>query len=148
MTTTTTGFTTTLLVDQAPAEVFAAVNNVSGWWQGEIEGCSTKVDDEFSYRMKDIHFSKQRVIELVPGKKILWLVTDSKLNFLKDKSEWTGTKIFFEITEIKNKTQLRFTHLGLTPGIECFGACSNGWSKLIQESLLSLVTTGKGKEVF
>jgi hypothetical protein len=143
-----TGFTTTFFVNQTPAEVFDAVNNVRGWWQGEIEGNSAKPGDEFTYRMKDIHFSKQRVIEFVPGKKVLWLVTDSKLNFLNDKSEWTGTKISFEIAEINNKTQLRFTHLGLTPGIECYGACSNGWSKLVQESLLSLITTGKGKDVF
>ncbi|HSU49775.1 MAG TPA: SRPBCC family protein [Segetibacter sp.] len=144
----TPNFTTTFFVDQTPAQVFDAVNNVRGWWQGEIEGSTDKVDDEFTYRMKDIHYSKQRVIELIPGKKVEWLVTDSKLNFLENKSEWTGTKISFEISEINNKTGLRFTHAGLVPGIECYGSCSNGWSKLIQESLKSLVTTGKGKDVF
>ena len=144
----TPDFTTTFFVDQTPAQVFNAVNNVRGWWQGEIEGSTDKVDDEFTYRMKDIHYSKQRVIELIPGKKVEWLVTDSKLNFLENKSEWTGTKISFEISEINNKTGLRFTHSGLVPGIECYDSCSNGWSKLIQESLKSLVTTGKGKDVY
>ena len=144
----TVDFTTTFFVNQTATEVFNAVNNVRGWWQGEVEGSTDKLDDEFTYRMKDFHFSKQRLIEVVPGKKVVWLVTDSKLNFIKDKSEWTGTKIIFEIVEINNKTQLRFTHMGLVPGIECYGSCSNGWSKLIQESLLSLVTTGKGKNVF
>ncbi len=141
-------FTTTFFVDQTPAEVFSAINNVRGWWQGEVEGSTDKLDDEFTYRMKDIHFSKQRLIEVVPDKKVIWLVTDSKLNFLKNKSEWTGTKIGFDISEINNKTQLRFTHTGLVPTIECYGSCSKGWSKLIQESLLSVVTTGKGKNVF
>lgn len=141
-------FTTTFFVDQNPKEVFNAINNVRGWWQGEIEGNSEKEGDEFTYRMKDIHYSKQRLMEVVPGKKIEWLITDSKLNFLENKTEWTGTKILFEISEINNKTQLRFTHIGLVPAIECYGACSNGWSKLIQESLLSLITTGKGKNVF
>lgn len=144
----TTDFTTTFFVNQTPAEVFNAVNNVRGWWQGEIDGSTDKLDDEFTYRMKDFHFSKQRLIEVVPDKKVVWLVTDSKLNFLKNKSEWTGTKISFEISEINSKMQLRFTHLGLVPGIECYGSCSNGWSKLIQESLLSLITTGKSKNVF
>jgi hypothetical protein len=144
----TPSFTTTFFVDQTPAQVFNAVNNVRGWWQGEIEGSTDKPGDEFSYRMKDFHFSKQRLIELVPDTKVVWLVTDSKLNFLKKVDEWTGTKIIFEIAEINNKTQLRFTHHGLFPDVECYGACSNGWSKLIQESLLSLVTTGKGKNVF
>lgn len=141
-------FTTTFFVNQTPAEVFNAVNNVSGWWHGEIEGRTENVDDEFTYRMKDFHYSKQKLIEVVPDKKVVWLVTDSKLNFLKKKDEWTGTKLSFEIAEINNKTQLRFTHMGLVPDIECYGSCSNGWSKLIQESLFSLVTTGKGKNVF
>ncbi len=88
------------------------------------------------------------MIEVVPNKKVEWFVTDSKLNFLNNKSEWTGTKVSFEIAEINNKTQLRFTHQGLVPDIECYSACSNGWSKLIQESLFSLITTGTGKNVF
>jgi activator of Hsp90 ATPase-like protein len=141
-------FTTTILVDQVPEEVFNAVNNVRGWWQGEIEDNTGKLNDEFTYRFDEFHVSTQKVVEMVPGKKVVWLVTESRLNFIKDKSEWTGTKISFEISEQDNKTKLRFTHLGLVPGIECFTDCSNAWSQLIQQSLYSLITTGKGKKVF
>jgi len=141
-------FTTTILVEQTPNEVFNAINNVSGWWQGKIEGSTNKLNDEFTYRMEEIHFSKQKLIEVTPNEKVVWLVTESKWNFIKDKSEWTGTKISFEISKINDKTQLRFTHLGLVPNIECYGDCSNGWSQLIQKSLFSLITTGKGKKVF
>ena len=141
-------FTTTILVDQTPKEVFNAINNVGGWWQGEIKGSTGKLNDEFTYRIEKFHFSKQKLIEVIPNKKVVWLVTESKLNFIKDKSEWTGTKIIFEISKIDNKTQLRFTHRGLVPKIECYGDCSNGWSQLIRRSLFSLITTGKGKKVF
>lgn len=144
----TTDFTTTILVDQSPQQVFNAINNVRGWWQGTIEGSSNKLNDEFSYRMKEFHFSKQKITEIIPDKKVVWLVTESQLNFIEDKTEWTGTSISFEITEQDNKTQLRFTHAGLNPEVECYGACSNGWQQLIQQSLLSLITTGKGKDVF
>ena len=144
----TTDFTTTILVDETPSTVFNAVNHVSGWWQGEIKGSSNNLNDEFTYRMKEFHFSKQKVVEFIPDKKVVWLVTESQLNFIKDKNEWTGTKIIFEITEQDNKTQLRFTHVGLHQNIECYGACSNGWQQLIQQSLLSFITTGKGKNVF
>jgi hypothetical protein len=145
---TASNYSTTILVDNPAKEVFNAINNVRGWWQGEIEGNTNKLNDEFTYRMKEIHFSKQKLVEVVPNKKVVWLVTDSKLNFTKNKSEWTGTKIIFEIAEINNKTQIHFTHLGLVPEFECFGGCSNAWSQLIQESLYSLVTTGKGTRVF
>jgi len=143
-----TDYSTIILVDQSPKIVFNAVNNVRGWWQGEIEGRTEKPDDEFTYRMGDIHFSKQKIVELVPNRKIVWLVKDSKLNFVKNKTEWNNTKIVFEISEINNKTQLRFSHLGLVPEFECYGGCSNGWGQLIQKSLKNLITTGKGKKVF
>jgi hypothetical protein len=145
---TATDFTTIITVDNSPKEVFNAVNNVRGWWQGEIEGGTDKLNDEFIYRMEDVHFSKQKIVEFVPNKKVVWLITDSKLSFTKDKSEWTGTKIVFEITEADNKTQLRFTQEGLVKEFECYDACSNAWSQLVQKSLFSLITTGKGVSVF
>ena len=54
-------------------------------------------------------------------------MTDSQLNFIKDKQEWTGTKTSFEIVEEDDKITIRFTHHGLVPEIECFNACSNAW---------------------
>ena len=143
-----TDFSTIILVNQSPKEAFNAINNVGAWWQGEIKGRSGKLGDEFEYRMFDIHYSKQKVVEVIPNERIVWLVTESSLSSFTDKQEWTGTKMIFETTEINGKTQLRFTHLGLVPKFECYGDCSNAWQMLVQQSLFSLITTGKGKEVF
>jgi len=145
---TAANFTTTILVDNSAKEVFNAINNVRGWWQGEVKGSTDKLNDEFTYQMGEIHFSKQKLVEVIPDEKVDWLVTESKLNFTKDKSEWTGTKIIFEISKINNRTQVRFTHVGLVPAIECYGGCSVAWTDLIRKSLFSLITTGKGKKVF
>src|SRR5713101_7594171 len=138
-------YTTTFLVDQTPEEVFAAINNVRGWWSGEIEGSTEKLGDEFTYRYEDVHYSKQKITELISGKKVIWLVLDSSLNFIEDKSEWKGTKITFEIARKGDKTEVHFTHMGLVPDHECYGACSNVWGSYINDSLRSLITTGKGQ---
>ena len=140
----TSDFTTTISVDQTPQEAFNAINNVRDWWPGEIEGNTTKLNGEFSYRYKKMHYSNQKLVEVIPGKKVVWLVTESNLNFTEDKSEWTGTKISFEISQKDNKTQLRFTHIGLVPEYECYDICQDAWSNYIRNSLCSLITTGKG----
>ncbi len=137
-------FTITFAVDQTPEEAFAAINNVRGWWSGEIEGSTDNLGDEFTYRYKDVHYSKQEITELIPDTKVVWLVLDSYLNFAKDKTEWMGTEIVFEVSKKGDKTEIRFTHLGLVPEYECFKACSNAWDFYINSSLKSLITTGKG----
>jgi len=137
--------TITFTVDQSPEEVFDAINNVRGWWSGEIDGSTDKLGEEWTYRYKDVHRSTQKITELVPGKKVVWHVTDATLNFVKDKTEWNGTDIVFEIKSKDGKTELRFTHVGLVPTFECYGGCSGAWGFYINDSLRSLITTGKGE---
>jgi hypothetical protein len=138
-------FTTTFSVGQTPAEAFRAINNVRGWWSEEIEGRTDILGDEFTYRYKDVHYSKLKLIEVVPDQKVVWLVLDNYLDFTEDKSEWKSTKISFEVSQKGDKTEVRFTHFGLVPEYECYGVCSNAWGYYINGSLRSLITTGKGR---
>ena len=133
-----------LAVNVPAQDVFHSINSVSKWWTENIEGSSQKLNDEFTVRFDDVHVSTQKLIEVVPVKKVVWLVTDSKLNFVEDKEEWTDTKISFEIYNNDDKTEIQFTHIGLVPAIDCYNDCSNAWSHYIRGSLLSLITTGKG----
>ena len=136
-------FSVTLSVDQTPEEVFDAINNVSGWWSGEIDGDTARLGAEFIYSVGDVHRSKQRITELVPGKKIVWHIVDARLGFVKDKSEWKGTDIVFEIARKDAKTEVRFTHVGLVPAFECYDSCSNAWGMLVSRNLRNLIATGK-----
>ena len=158
---TTTDFTTTIVVSQTPKDVFNAINNPRGWWSEEIEGSTDKLNDVFNYHFEDIHRCQIKLIESISDKKIVWYVMDNYFKagifdgashqlpandkFTKDQIEWTGTKIIFEIFETENKTQMRFTHLGLVPEYECFDVCTNSWNHYIRQSLLGLITTGKGQ---
>lgn len=142
---TTQNYTTSFTADQSPDQVFQAINNVRGWWSGEIEGDAGEAGAEFTYVYQDAHRSKQKVTEFIPGRKVVWHVSESQLGFLKDMSEWTGSDIVFEISENKGQTELRFTHRGLVPRIECYGSCSNAWGMLVNGNLRNLITTGKSQ---
>jgi uncharacterized protein YndB with AHSA1/START domain len=134
-------YTTTFTVDQTPAEVFAAITNVRAWWDGQIDGETEKLGDSFTYRYEDMHRSTQKITELVPGEKIVWHVVDAQLNFVRDKTEWTGTDIVFDIAKKGDKTEVCFTHVGLVPTVECFEDCSNAWGFYVGASLRNFITT-------
>ena len=138
-------FTTSFTVDQTPAEAFAAITNVRGWWSEGIEGSTDKLDDEFTYRHDDVHRCKLRLTEVIPDQKVAWLVLDNYFNFTQDTTEWTGTEIIFEVSAKGSQTEVRFTHLGLVPEYECFDICSNAWGSYINGSLRRLMATGVGR---
>ena len=138
-------YTTTILVDKTPKEVFDAVSNVRGWWSEEIEGGTAKLNDEFTYHYKDVHRCKMKLIEVIPEQKVVWLVLDNHFNFTKDKTEWKDTKVRFEISKKGDKTQMVFTHIGLVPTYECYDICSDAWGNYIKSSLRNLIEKGKGQ---
>lgn len=118
-------------------EIFVYLMNPKNWWVGifneTIEGKSVGINDEFSFRAGDgVHYSNQKLIELSTNKKIVWLVTESNLSFLKNTNEWAGTKICFDIEQDGDKTKITFTHDGLIPEFECYGGCSSAWTQYLQ----------------
>lgn len=137
-------FTTALAMDQSPAKVFKAINNVRDWWSENITGSTEKLNDEFIYQYKDVHVCKMKIIESVPGKKVVWLVLENEFNFTRNKNEWKGNKIMFDISQKEGKTILDFTQIGLAPDYECYEVCRDAWSSYIQGSLKNLIMTGKG----
>ena len=137
-------YTAIITVGNSIQDTFKAINSVSKWWTDDLVGCSQKLDDEFTVQFGDIHRTGQKIIEFVPDKKVVWLVTKCKLNFVKDEEEWNNTKISFELSRQGDKTQMHFTHFGLVPGVECFKSCSKGWDYYIKGSLFKLLTEGKG----
>ena len=140
-------YTRSIEIPATASNVFNHINNVSGWWavnangqKSEIEGQSAKLNDEFIMRFGDVHYSKQKLVEVVPNKKVVWLVTDSKLNWLEnDKTEWTGTKMIFELSPNGDNTVLTFTHEGLLPGKECYNRCAPSWDMFITERLRNFI---------
>jgi hypothetical protein len=137
-------YTAAIVVKATPEEAFTSINHVSAWWTENLEGSTKKLGDVFTVTFGET-FVTFKKIEDVPGQKAVWLVTDSFLHWQNDKTEWTNTKISFEVSEEGGSTVINFTHTGLMPEVECYNNCVKGWNEYIKGSLYKLITEGKGK---
>jgi hypothetical protein len=134
----------TLTLKTTPAEAMNRISQVSSWWAKKVKGQSAKLNDEFS-----VHFGTTwvnfRITECIPGKKVVWLVTDCNLDWINDKKEWNGTTVIWNLTEKGGKTRIDFVHEGVTPDRECYESCDAGWTHHLEDSLVKLIQEGKGE---
>ncbi len=123
----------------------AITHQIPLWWTEMFEGSSANVDDIFTIRFGDSIHKTMQVEELIPNSRAVWYVKDSLLNLpeLNHQTEWIGTTIFWEIGQKENFTELKVTHIGLHPAVECYNICSAGWIQFIS-SLKLFLETGKG----
>lgn len=139
----TANYTVAIEIAKSPNDVFNhVINDVSKYWPEGFEGESTKLNDQFIFRSGDTHYSKNKVVEFVPNKKVVWLVTESLRK--TDNFEWTGTRMIFELTPKADNTLLKFTYDGFI--------LENEYDRLVQicdmvikEMLYNLITNGKVK---
>ena len=125
-------------------EAIKKISNVPQWWGITFAGNAEKQSDTFTVKMGGESFFNFTVAELIPGKRVVWLVTDCNMPWYSDKKEWANTKLIFDLNENNGETELTFTHIGLTPDVECYKDCKPGWTHWIKTSLFSYFTTGKG----
>ena len=142
----TTGqsYSALISVPNTPADAFAAVTNIRGWWSAEVNGETAQLGDVFVFEVPGVHRCTMTLTQLVPNERVVWRVSDSCLSFIEDTSEWDGTEVMFDISEANGATQVRFTHVGLASAAECYDVCSDAWGSYITGSLRSLITTGTG----
>lgn len=137
-------FTITLLSKKSPESIFQKILDVRSWWSGiyseKFSGSSEKINDVFTFEAGDgAHYTEQKLIELIPNEKIVWLVTQCNLSFIERNDEWVGTKLIFEITQNEENTEVKFTHQGLTNELDCYDNCAPAWTQYIQTKLFPLI---------
>ncbi len=125
-------------------EAIKKISKVPEWWGITFTGSAEKLNDKFVVKMGGDSFFDFTVTELLPGKRIVWLVTDCYMPWYSDKKEWANTRLIFDLEENNGETQVYFKHEGLTPDVECYKDCNPGWTHWIQTSLFSYLTAGKG----
>src|SRR5258706_12333301 len=94
-------YTATISVNVNANKTFNCINSISKWWTENLEGSSEKINDVFTVRFGET-FVTHKIVEVIPDKKVVWLVTDCYLHWLKDKVEWKITKMSFEISTKDN----------------------------------------------
>ena len=140
------GFHLELALAAAPAAVYAALTThtgLSGWWSKDCE-VGTAVGATSTFRFGAT--SKTMAIEaLEPEREVRWRCIACDINHpqIMQKDGWLGTVLTFRLEAQGNGTLLRFTHLGLTPEVECYGLCSAGWRHCLG-SLRRYVESGAG----
>lgn len=137
-------YTTSFTVNELPEVVFRAILDPRSWWSRTIEGSTQELGDVFVFQVTDVHRSVQKLVEIIPDKRVVWEVIDSNMTFIQKQDEWTGTKIVFDITMENDTTKLTFIHEGLAPEVECYKFCTPSWDQYITGSLYKLITTGTG----
>ena len=125
-----------------PAQAYNDISNVAAWWAKSFKGKAQQVGDTFTVQFGDT-FVAFEITEAIPERKVVWHVTDCNLHWLKNKTEWTGTSISWDIASKNGITTINMTHIGLTPALECYENCREGWDEHVLEGLFKLATTGE-----
>jgi hypothetical protein len=138
-----TDYHSSITANITPEEAIERISHVSDWWTNGFKGNSEKIGDTFTVKFGET-FVDFKIVEVVPNRKIVWLVTDCNLHWIRNKTEWKDTKVVWELTPEDGETRISMTHIGLIPRAECFNNCKAGWDFYVGESLLRLLTEGKG----
>ncbi len=136
---------TSIVVQRSPKASQEAIGHVSEWWAKNVTGSSVQSGDEFTVQFGDT-FVKFKVSEYIPGRKVVWEVLDCNLHWLpaKDRKEWKGTQVVWEIRAQNGGSKIEMTHVGITPQVVCYADCKLGWDGYVQQSLYKLLTDGEG----
>jgi hypothetical protein len=139
---TTAKYTTTIEVPRSSKEVFDYIIELSKWWPEDFEGETIQLGTEFILKTGDGHYSKNKVIEFVPNKKVVWLTTESLRK--TDNFDWTGTKMIFEISPEGNYTLLKFTYDGVVLQNEYY-RLTQICDMTVKDLFYNFIVNGKGK---
>lgn len=136
-------YTTLIEVEKSTSYVFKHITEVWKWWSKDFKGISSGLNDEFTVLHSDAHYSRQKLIEVIPDRKIVWLVTASKIHWVQNKNELTNTKMIFDLYSLGRKTVLHFMHEGLAWEKECYIRIAQSWDVAIKDRLFNFLENGR-----
>lgn len=135
-----------LLIAATPAAVYQALATqagLRGWWT-ETCTANAKVGGLATFEFGQVR-KVMRIEKLDPNREVRWscLEADIAGHGLRRGDEWVGTEMVFKLTPQGDSTRLDFEHIGLTPALECYQLCNDGWTHFMN-SLRRLAEDGRG----
>jgi uncharacterized protein YndB with AHSA1/START domain len=128
-----------ITIKKPASVVYKAVTEQQGlasWWTTDtIAKAEIGFINEF--RFGDRYHDKMKIINLVPGKKVLW-------ECIYGHEEWLGTKLIFDLEAKENHTILRFSHGNWREVTDFYAICNTIWGQFLH-SLKDYCETGKGR---
>ncbi len=134
---------TSFTIPASPAAALQHIANVGGWWAKNFTGHAAATGDTFIVRFGGTSVDFE-ISEFIPDRKIVWKVNDCNLNWLKNKKEWLGTTVVWDLSTTNGQTKVDMTHVGVAPGVECYESCVKGWNEHIYTSLVKMMEGGEG----
>ncbi|MGH8430544.1 MAG: SRPBCC family protein, partial [Solimonas sp.] len=114
------------LKSPSPSAAYAALTTLeglSGWWTDDTKG-DTEIGGVIHFRFGERGFFRMKVLELDPGRRVLWQVVDGP-------PEWIGTKVSFELRQEDDYTILLFQHRDWKEPVEFMHHCSTKWGQFL-----------------
>jgi uncharacterized protein YndB with AHSA1/START domain len=116
-------------------DALTTVKGLSGWWTKDTDG-DGEVGGILEFRFPVGGFD-MKVLELHPGKCVLWEVVDGP-------EEWIGTTVRWDLSQDGDYAIVLFAHEGWREPVQFMYHCSTKWAIFLM-SLKALVETGQGE---
>jgi len=126
-------------VKSSPSETYAALttlDGLAGWWTRTTHG-NPSTGGTIAFRFGPQGGFDMKVLELEPGRRVLWQVVDGP-------EEWIGTKVGFELRRDGDWTAVLFKHQGWKEPVEFMHHCSTKWATYLL-SMKSMLEGGQGR---
>ncbi|MGN9786413.1 SRPBCC family protein [Nonomuraea sp. ZG12] len=125
-------------IKSSVSEVYTALTTtegLAGWYTTDTKGEGNDLGGVLQFRFEAGGFD-MKVLELDPGKRVLWEVVDGP-------EEWIGTHVSWDLAQADEHAIVLFKHAGWREPVEFMHHCSTKWAVFMM-SLKSLIETGKG----
>ena len=118
----------------------AIATQMDKWWTSTIEGGLERVGDKVTARFPpDYGYWTFKALVLRKSSRLEMICVDAHHRVEGQPEEidqeWLGTKILWELEVVGDETEITMTHDGLTPKLNCWGICLDGWNHFFKFSL-------------